>query len=316
MAKRNILTVQGSEISLLKEREEDYICLTDMVKAKDDDTRAADVIKNWIRTRSTIEFLGTWESIYNPNFKVVEFDHFRKGAGLPTFTLSVNSWVEKTNAIGIFSRSGKNGGTYAHKDIAFEFGGAISPVFKLYVIKEYQKLKEIESNQYGLEWDVKRILSKANYQIHTDAVKNYIVPKAGYAQAKEWLLYADEADLLNIVVFRCTAKQWRESNPQRVLQGENIRDMASINELTILSNIENLNSVLIKNGVAKKERFKILSETVKEQKKILDDIDFMKSIKKKTEAIYVEILEQPKLSPRNKSLKQDLNNNSKGKESD
>jgi hypothetical protein len=147
--------------------------------------------------------------------------------------MSVNSWVEKTDAIGIFSKSGKNGGTYAHKDIAFEFGGAISPMFKLYVIKEYQRLKEIENNQYGLEWNVKRILSKANYQMHTDAVKKYIVPKSGYTQAKEWLAYADEADLLNLVLFRCTARQWRELNPERALNNENIRDMASINELAV-----------------------------------------------------------------------------------
>ncbi|HEY4194174.1 MAG TPA: KilA-N domain-containing protein, partial [Mucilaginibacter sp.] len=146
---------------------------------------------------------------------VVEFDHFRREAGLPTFTMSISNWVDKTNAIGVFSKSGKNGGTYAHKDIAFEFGGAISPMFKLYVLKEYQRLKEIESNQYGLEWNVKRVLSKANYQLHTDAIKNYIIPKSGYTQAKEWILYADEADLLNLVLFRCTAKQWREVNPQR-----------------------------------------------------------------------------------------------------
>lgn len=168
MSKTSTMTVQGTDISITNINDNDYICLTDMVKAKENDSRAADIIKNWIRTRSSIEFLGIWESIYNPNFKVVEFDHFRKEAGLPTFTMSVSNWVEKTGAIGIFSKAGKNGGTYAHKDIAFEFGGAISPIFKLYVLKEYQRLKEIESNQYGLEWNVKRVLSKANYYIHTD----------------------------------------------------------------------------------------------------------------------------------------------------
>ena len=241
------INVQGTEINITTVNNDDYICLTDMVKAKEDDSRAADIIKNWIRTRGTIEFLGTWECIYNANFKVVEFDHFRKVAGLPTFTLSISQWVEKTGAIGIFSRSGKAGGTYAHRDIAFEFGAAISPMFKLYVIKEYQRLKEIEADIYGLEWNVKRVLSKANYVIHTNAVKNYILPKAGYAQAKEWLLYADEADLLNIVLFGTTARQWRDANPERVLKGENARDMASINELAILSNLESLNSILIKN---------------------------------------------------------------------
>jgi hypothetical protein len=250
-----------------------------MAKAKEDDSRAADIIKNWIRNRGTIEFLGTWESIYNPDFKVVEFDHFRKEAGLPTFTMSVNNWVEKTNAIGVFSKQGKYGGTYAHKDIAFEFGSAISPVFKLYIIREYQRLKEIESNKYGLEWDIKRVLSKANYQIHTDAIKNYIIPTLTYSQKKDWI-YAEEADLLNIVLFGCTAKQWREANPQKVLNGENIRDMASINDLTILSNIESLNSSLIKNKIDKKNRFKILLETVKDQRKSLESIDIIKSLKK------------------------------------
>ena len=279
MPKNNILKVQDIEISINSINDTDYICLTDMAKAKEDDSRAADIIKNWIRNRGTIEFLGTWESIYNPDFKVVEFDHFRKEAGLPTFTMSVNNWVEKTNAIGVFSKQGKYGGTYAHKDIAFEFGSAISPVFKLYIIREYQRLKEIESNKYGLEWDIKRVLSKANYQIHTDAIKNYIIPTLTYSQKKDWI-YAEEADLLNIVLFGCTAKQWREANPQKVLNGENIRDMASINDLTILSNIESLNSSLIKNKIDKKNRFKILLETVKDQRKSLESIDIIKSLKK------------------------------------
>ncbi|MFI5160265.1 MAG: KilA-N domain-containing protein [Sphingobacteriales bacterium] len=288
MSKMTIMTVQGIDISITNLNDNDYICLTDMVKAKDDNTRAADIIKNWIRTRTTIEFLGTWESIYNPNFKVVEFDHLRGEAGLPTFTMSVTQWVEKTGAIGIFSKLGKNGGTYAHKDIAFEFGGAISPVFKLYILKEYQRLKEIENNQYGLEWNVKRVLSKANYQIHTNAIKNYIVPKSGYSQAKEWILYADEADLLNLVLFRCTAKQWRELNPNRVLNGENIRDMASINELAVLLNLENLNSVLIKNGLSKRDRFKILNDTAKEQLESLGKIDIIKSIKHENASTYID----------------------------
>lgn len=282
------ITVQGTEINITNVNNDDYICLTDMVKAKDDESRAADIIKNWIRNRGTVEFLGTWESLYNKDFKVVEFDHFRRNAGLPTFTLSVSQWVEKTNAIGIFSKSGKTGGTYAHRDIAFEFGAAISPIFKLYVIKEYQRLKEIEADKYGLEWNVKRVLSKANYHIHTKAIKEYIIPKAGYAEAKEWLLYADEADLLNIVLFGTTAKKWREANPARVLQGENIRDMASINELAILSNLESLNSILIKNGVSKKDRFKILRETVNDQKKTLDSIDIIKTLKKNNDSTFID----------------------------
>ncbi|MDY4789555.1 MAG: KilA-N domain-containing protein [Bacteroidales bacterium] len=288
MGKTNKLLVQGHEISLINIKEEDYICLTDMVKAKDGDVRANIIIQNWMRNRNTIEFLGIWEQLYNSKFKGIEFDAFKKEAGLNTFVLTPKKWIETTNAIGIISKSGNKGGTYAHKDIAFEFGSWLSPVFKLYVIKEYQRLKEIENNQYGLEWNVKRILSKTNYQIHTDAIKNYIVPKAGYTQAKEWLLYADEADLLNIVVFGCTAKQWRDANHERVLKGENIRDMASINELTILLNIESINSLLIKSNISKKERYKMLSDIVKDQKQILDNVDFIKSVKKETDTTYLE----------------------------
>ena len=280
------LNVQNISIALTTIGNEDYISLTDMAKGKDDDSRAADMIKNWIRNRSTLEFLGTWETLYNPNFKVVEFDHFKKEAGLPTFTLSVSSWVETTSAIGILSRKGKYGGTYAHRDIAFEFGAAISPVFKLYLIKEYQRLKEQESNQYNLEWNVKRILSKANYHIHTDAVKNYILPSL--SDMKEAFVYADEADLLNLAMFGCTAKQWKMNNPERALNGENIRDMASINELAILSNIESLNASLIKNNLPKSERFKILVETIKEQRAVLDKVDYLKSIKKLSQDTYID----------------------------
>ena len=283
----NKLKVQDVEISLATIDNQDYISLTDMAKGKNDEARAADIIKNWIRNRSTLEFLGTWEILYNPNFKVVEFDHFKKEAGLPTFTISVSNWVESTNAIGILSRKGKYGGTYAHKDIAFEFGAAISPVFKLYLIKEYQRLKELESNQYNLEWNVKRILSKANYHIHTDAVKNYILPTL--SDLKEAFVYADEADLLNLAMFGCTAKQWKAANPERALKGENIRDIASINELAILSNIESLNASLIKNNVAKEERFKILVETIKEQRAVLDKVDYLKSIKKLSNETYTSM---------------------------
>ena len=283
----NKLKVQDVEISLATIDNQDYISLTDMAKGKNDEARAADIIKNWIRNRSTLEFLGTWEILYNPNFKVVEFDHFKKEAGLPTFTISVSNWVESTNAIGILSRKGKYGGTYAHKDIAFEFGAAISPVFKLYLIKEYQRLKELESNQYNLEWNVKRILSKANYHIHTDAVKNYILPTL--SDLKEAFVYADEADLLNLAMFGCTAKQWKAANPERALKGENIRDIASINELAILSNIESLNASLIKHNIAKEERFKILVETIKEQRAVLDKVDYLKSIKKLSNETYTSI---------------------------
>ena len=262
------MNVQGIEIALSTINEEDFICITDIVKAKGGDARAADIIKNWIRNRSTIEFLGTWETLYNPDFKVVEFDHFRKEAGLPTFTMSVSNWIEKTGAIGIISKAGRYGGTYAHKDIAFEFCSAISPMFKLYVIKEYQRLIEQERSELALSWNVKRLLSKANYHIHTDAIKNVILPKLNISQMKQGLVYASEADLLNMVLFGCTAKQWQEANPE-LAKTMNIRDTATINQLIVLSNIESLNAELIKQGVSKEDRFTILSRTAEEQLTVL-----------------------------------------------
>ena len=262
------MNVQGIEIALTTINEEDFICITDIVKAKGGDARAADIIKNWIRSRSTIEFLGTWETLYNPNFKVVEFDHFRKEAGLPTFTMSVSNWIEKTGAIGIISKAGRYGGTYAHKDIAFEFCSAISPMFKLYVIKEYQRLVELERSELALSWNVKRLLSKANYHIHTDAIKNVILPKLNISQIKQGLVYASEADLLNMVLFDCTAKQWQDANPE-LAKTMNIRDTATINQLIVLSNIESLNAELIKQGVSKEDRFTILRRTAEEQLAVL-----------------------------------------------
>ncbi len=268
MTKTSIMNVQGIEIALTTINEEDFICITDIVKAKGGDARAADIIKNWIRNRSTIEFLGTWETLYNPNFKVVEFDHFRKEAGLPTFTMSVSNWIEKTGAIGIVSKAGRYGGTYAHKDIAFEFCSAISPMFKLYVIKEYQRLVELERSELALSWNVKRLLSKANYHIHTDAIKNVILPKLNISQMKQGLVYASEADLLNMVLFDCTAKQWQEANPE-LAKTMNIRDTATINQLIVLSNIESLNAELIKQGISKEDRFTILRRTAEEQLAVL-----------------------------------------------
>ena len=268
MTKTSIMNVQGIEIALTTINEEDFICITDIVKAKGGEARAADIIKNWIRNRSTIEFLGTWETLYNPNFKVVEFDHFRKEAGLPTFTMSVSNWIEKTGAIGIVSKAGRYGGTYAHKDIAFEFCSAISPMFKLYVIKEYQRLVELERSELALSWNVKRLLSKANYHIHTDAIKNVILPKLNISQMKQGLVYASEADLLNMVLFGCTAKQWQEANPE-LAKTMNIRDTATINQLIVLSNIESLNAELIKQGISKEDRFAILRRTAEEQLAVL-----------------------------------------------
>ncbi len=288
MSKIRTIDIKDAIISITKIEEEDYICLTDMAKAKEGDNRAADVIKNWIRTRTTIEFLGTWETMYNPNFKVAEFDHFKMEAGLPTFVLSPKQWAEKTDAVGIISKSGRYGGTYAHRDIAFEFGAAISPTFKLYLIKEYQRYKEIESNQYNLEWNVKRILSKANYHIQTDAVQKHILPEKNYTKNKEWLLYAEEADLLNVALFNCTAKDWRDLNPEQAEKDLNIRDFASINELAVLSNIESLNANLIRKEIDKTERFIQLREMAVYQLEILDNKNALKALKKLADDIYIE----------------------------
>ena len=289
MSKQNkIIQVQNVDITVSNINEEDYISLTDMANAREGEARAADIIKNWIRNRSTIEYLGVWEQLNNPNFKVVEFDHFRMQAGLPSFVLSVSSWIEQTNAIGFVVKSGRYGGTYAHKDIAFEFGSAISPVFKLYLIKEYQHLKEVESNQYNLEWNVKRVLSKVNYVLQTDAIKDYIIPKSALPEAKKGLEYAEEADILNVALFGCTAKQWREANPSLVLQGYNLRDIASINELAIISNLESANAEMIRIGMSKLDRFRKLQEIAKYQREALDKHDFLKSVKKISDDVYLD----------------------------
>ena len=213
----------------------------------------------------TIEFLGTWEMIHNPNFKVVEFDHFRMQAGLPTFVISASEWIEKTNAIGIIVKKGRYGGTYAFKDIAFEFGTAISVTFKLYLIEEFQRLKEEEQKLLG--WTAKRELSKINYHIHTDAIKSHLIPEKT-TSALASIIYAEEADVLNVAMFGMTAKQWREANPD--LKG-NIRDYATINELICLSNMENINAVLINDGVPQGERLVKLNQIAIQQMRVLEE---------------------------------------------
>ena len=275
--KTSVITVQDVEVTIITVDQKDYISLTNMAKARTDATRAADVIKNWLRTRNTLEFLGTWEMMYNPDFKVVEFDHFRSEAGLHTFTLSVKEWIAKTQAIGMYVQAGRYGGTYAHKDIAFEFGSAISPIFKLYLLKEYQRLKDEENDRLKLEWDAKRFLSKSNYLIHTDAVKNYVLPQGNYTKNTEWLAYADEADLLNVALFNCTAKAWREANPE-LTKSSNIRDFASISELTVLSNLETHNAELIKEGKSKPERFRTLRGIAQYQLRVLSEAERIREL--------------------------------------
>jgi len=234
MAKIKVLT---KEITIYSQKEEDYICLTDIAKYKNPEG-SDDLIRNWLRNRNTIEFLGIWEHLNNPDFKPVEFDGFRKMAGLNSFAITPKQWVEKTNAIGIVSKQGRYGGTYAHKDIAFEFASWVSVEFKLYLIKEFQRLKDEELKQLG--WDIRRNLAKINYRIHTDAIKdNLIPPELTLKQSR--LVYASEADVLNMALFGMTAKEWREKNPSK---SGNIRDEADISQLVCLSNLENLNAVL------------------------------------------------------------------------
>ena len=270
MSKNRIITVQDIPITVSEADIDDYICITDMATAKSDSSRAADVIKNWLRNRNTLEFLGTWEQIYNSDFKVVEFDHLKAEAGLHTFVLSASEWIDKTNAIGLFVKKGRYGGTYAHKDIAFEFASAISPVFKLYLIKEFQRLKEQENDIKKIEWDAKRFLSKNNYLIQTDAVKNYLIPVCNYREELSWLPYAEEADLLNVALFGFTAKAWREANPE-LAKNSNVRDYSSINELTVLSNLETHNAQMIREGKSKEERFLVLNEIEEYQIRILNE---------------------------------------------
>ena len=272
MKKNRIITVQDIPVTITQTEIEDYICITDIAAAKSDDYRAADVIKNWMRNRNTLEFLGTWESIYNPNFKVVEFDHFKQQAGLHTFVLSVSEWIEKTNAIGMFVKKGRYGGTFAHKDIAFEFASAISPVFKLYLIKEFQRIKQEENDAHKLEWNAKRFWTKNNYLIQTDAIKNYIIPVCNYREDLQWIPYAEEADLLNVALFGFTAKMWRESNPE-LAKNSNVRDHATIHELTVLSNLETHNAQMIREGKSKEERFLILNEIALYQMEVLTAAD-------------------------------------------
>lgn len=261
------ITVQSTEISvLIGKNDNDYISLTDMIKAKDGDF----FISDWLRNRNTLEYIGTWEMMYNPNFNYGEFATIKEKAGLNNFKISVKELVMRTNAICLTAKTGRYGGTYAHKDIAFNFGMWISPTFQLYIIKEYQRLKEQESDPLSLEWNAKRILSKTNYTLHTDAIKNVIIPKMDINAIKHGIIYATEADMLNIILFGCKAKEWAQANPNLASKGINLRETASINQLVVLSNMESANSEMIKQGVSRKQRFEILHKMAKEQLKVLD----------------------------------------------
>ena len=265
------IKVDNTEITIVSVSDKDYISLTDIAKYKTDDASA--VIGNWMRNRNTIEFLGVWETLYNPNFKPLEFEGFKKEAGLNAFTMSPLKWVNATNAIGFAVKSGRYGGTYAHKDIAFKFASWISVEFELYIVKEFQRLKEVEQKQIG--WTAKRELAKLNYHIHTDAIKQNLIP-AELTPIQTSIIYANEADVLNVAMFGITAKQWRDENPD--LKG-NIRDYANINELICLANMENLNAVFINEKMPQHERLIKLNQIAIQQMKVLQDVENRKLLK-------------------------------------
>jgi len=247
--KNRTITVQGTEIAIATRHEQDYICLTNMLKAKD----GGFFISDWLRNRNTVEFLGIWESLSNPDFNYGEFAIIRSQAGLNSYKLSVKDWVEKTHAIGLYATAGRYGGTYAHKDIAFEFGMWISAEFKIYLIKEFQRLKDEESRAASLEWNFQRTLAKVNYKIHTDAVKERLIPPR-LTRAQTTAIYASEADLLNVALFGITAAQWRAEQQAKPGEVGNMRDTATLEQLVVLSNLESINAVLIHQGLSSAER--------------------------------------------------------------
>lgn len=269
--KKSTISVQGTAITILSHKEDDYICLTDMAKRFGGD----DLIYSWMRNRNTLEFLGIWEQIHNPDFKGGEFETFKKEAGLNSFHLTPKKWIEATQAIGIQSRSGRyGGGTYAHKDLAFEFGSWLSPEFKLYLIKEFQRLKEDENRRLSLEWNLNRTLSKVNYRIHTDAIKENIIP-ANITKEQEQFIYANEADVLNVALFGLTAMQWRKANPGN--EG-NVRDYSTVEQLLVLANLESMNAEFIRMGLPQGERLRKLNAIAIQQLKSLVGNDNLKKL--------------------------------------
>jgi len=265
------ITVKDTQIKTMKANGLDYICITDIAKIKNP-SEPKDVVKNWMRAKNTVEYLGLWEKLNNPDFKGVEFDPLYAEAGSNSFTLSPSKWIETTNAVGIVTKNGANGGTYAQNDIAFKFASWVSVEFELYLVKEFQRLKSEEQKQLG--WSVKRELSKINYHIHTDAIMNNLIPSQVTARQKS-IIYASEADILNVALFGITAKEWRDANPD--LKG-NIRDYATINQLICLSNMENLNAVLINEGVPQSDRLEKLNKIAIQQMQVLEEVEARKML--------------------------------------
>jgi len=271
---KTIIAVKGNPVTVISQNEADYISLTDIARYRDVE-RTDYIIQNWLRNRNTIEFLGIWEKLNNPGFKPIEFDGFRKQAGLNSFILTAKQWIEKTGAIGLVSKQGRYGGTYAHKDIAFEFAAWISVEFKLYLIKEFQRLKEDENSRLSLAWNLNRTLSRLNYHIHADAIKAHLIP-AAVTPAQAAITYANEADMLNVALFGQVAKQWRDGNP--TLEG-NMRDYATVEQLLVLANIEGMNAELIHMGLSQGERLKRLNEIAIRQMQVLTTVPALKQLK-------------------------------------
>ena len=268
--KNRIINVKGAEVTIATRHGQDYISLTDMLKAKDGDF----FISDWLRNRNTVEFLGIWESVYNPAFNYGEFALIKNQAGLNSYKISVKEWVEKTQAIGLQATAGRYGGTYAHKDIAFEFGMWISAEFKIYLIKEFQRLKDDESRATSLEWNFQRTLSKVNYKIHTDAIKERLIPPR-ITPVQTAIIYASEADLLNVALFGITAAQWRQANPN---ESGNMRDAATLEQLVVLSNLESINAVLIHQGLGTKDRLVQLNTIAITQMRSLVGLDALRQL--------------------------------------
>ena len=273
-ANKSTLLVKGTTVAVLSRQADAYISLTDIAKHKEPD-RADQVIQNWMRNRNTVEFLGIWESLNNPDFKPLEFEGFRNRAGLNSFVLTPRQWIESTAAVGLISKSGRSGGTFAHKDIAFEFASWISVEFKLYLIREFQRLKDEENDRLKLDWNLQRTLAKINYRIHTDAIKDTLIPPS-ITKAQATAGYASEADLLNVALFGQTAKQWRDANPGA--QG-NLRDHAPLEQLVVLTNLESLNSVLIRQGLPQPERLGTLNDIAITQMRTLLTASTLKRLK-------------------------------------
>jgi hypothetical protein len=269
--KKITLNVKGAEIAVISRNDQDFISMTDMARSFGGNV----LVEKWLRNKNTIEFLGIWEKINNPNFNSPEFEGIKNEAGLNRFTLSAKQWIARTNAIGVIAKAGRYGGTFAHRDIAFEFGSWLSPEFKLYLIKEFQRLKEEEGKAKSLEWNVRRTLAKVNYRVHTDAIKEKLIPPT-LSKKQTDIIYANEADVLNVALFGLTAKQWHERNPEKAA---NIRDYATLEQLVVLANLESINALLIKSEIGQSARLQQLNIIAIDQMKSIMNHTAMKKLK-------------------------------------